>query len=628
MKSKNQEVDELGVIIPLSERDEVLEEKVRYYLSIATQFSKNNKRIQRARQPDHVDNYEKEIWQREELRRIQHGHFGLCGKAYFWFNYVWIWDISSGKIRPEYRVAQNEWLKAIEEAQASKEWGVICVKRRRIGASWLECADVYHDCLMSALTGRVAKVGLTSKTAEDAIELFKKFKFIYDNCPDWLRLGSTAGNTRSSIDFSEYIKDSSGSRKKVGTGSEVVVKPPTDTSWEGYALTKFVIDEAGKIINLKTIFSMSQEVMRIGTRRVGTPVLFGTAGEVGKEGAGLKEMWYNSDIYKLKKFFFAGYHGLIVDEFGNDMVEDAIRFIVYERKRREGLSQKEYNDFLQQYPLTVQEAFTSNEQQGLGNQMLITKQLNSLYENPIKEKRGYFKLDKDETVVFSPDHRGKCIIYEEPDPIYKNQFVAGCDPTDHESDQVGLSSLSMLIMKKHDGITPPKIVFQYTDRPNAPRDFYEQALMALLYYNKTKVLIERNKFGMVTYFDERGYKHLLQTSPQGYTRLIGGNSYNIGYYRTPGAKKYGEELIIDYVQEHSAYIPIKELLQELQEYGVKNTDIVDAFAATLMMLKEQGKVKTGIASNEANNIPKFGMERLNGKITRYKTVNGAKQYIV
>jgi len=952
------------IIVPHNEYDPVLEDKVKYYLTLTPDLPKNDKRIIRAKAPEGATPYELEIWQREEVRRIREGHFGMSPKMYFFYNYVKMWDIESGLIRPEYRVCQQAWFSLIEECQASREWGVICVKRRRVGASWLEASDVMHDCIINPMF----KVGMTSKTEADAIELFKKVKFVYDNLPDWLRPTSSAGNTRSSIDFSYFIKDSTGSRRRLGLQSEIIVKAPTDTSWEGFALRKLVIDECfgrgtlvrmfngnikpiedikigdkviglkgkprtvecttsgisdlyritpnkgepfvcngahlltvtfngtskvlniktseffklkkkrirgyqlmrsgweykrkplsidpywlgcwlgdgsssspsicaadpelkeylekeapsvlnckvtpnkradgivtyyygnnysrdhggirnrlkrikvynnkhiplrylksnrldrlrllagiidtdghkaknkeqyevtfkikrlseelkelcislgfyaslnkkiatmkredgsiykcevyrvhiygsnlsdipckvkrkqsngspkvkgrktpektgfkiekiedgeyfgirlkedpyfllhdgtivhncGKISNLKSMFSMANEVMRVGHRRSGIPLLFGTAGEVSKEGKDLKEMWYNAEIYKLKQFFYGGWNGIIVDQFGNDLKEEAIRWIVYERKRREGLSQKEYNDFLQQYPLTVQEAFTSNENQGLGNQVKISKQLQSLYENPVKEKKGYFKLDKDENVVFHPDNRGACIIYEDPDPSLKNTYCASADPTDHEvTDTSGLSSLSMFIMKKSNGIQPPKIVFQYTDRPNIPRDFYEQALMALLYYNKCKILIERNKSGMITYFDERGYKYLLQTTPQGMTRLIGGNTFNIGYYRTKASKQYGEELVCEYIEDYCEYIPCKELLKELQSYGVINTDRVDALQAGLMFLRED-KTKSIASSLVKEKTPNFGLSRIGGRLVRNKhDSNGQKIY--
>ena len=164
----------------------------------------------------------------------------MSPKMYFWYNYVKIWDVEQDKIfRPDFRVCQQEWFQHIEDVQASKEWGLICVKRRRVGASWLEAADVLHDCI----TRPLFKVGMTSKTAEDAVELFKKVKFIYDNLPAFMRPTSAAGNTQTSIDFSRFIKDETGSRKKIGLQSEILVKAPSETSWEGYALKKWVADE-------------------------------------------------------------------------------------------------------------------------------------------------------------------------------------------------------------------------------------------------------------------------------------------------------------------------------------------------------------------------------------------------
>ena len=376
-----------------------------------------------------------------------------------------------------------------------------------------------------------------------------------------------------------------------------------------------IVHNCGKISKLKNLFSMSQEVMRKGFRRVGTPILFGTSGDIGKEGRDLKDMWYSADVHKLKRFFFGGWMGVdgFVDEYGNDLKEEAIRWIIYERKRRESLSTKEYNDFLQQYPLTVQEAFTSNDDQGLGNQAKINSQLTSLAENPVKAKRGYFRLDTEESVIFVPDNRGQCIIYEDPVPGVKNQYVAGSDPTDHEiEDTRNASSLSTFIMKKPSGIDPPKIVFEYTDRPNIPRDYYEQALMALIYYNNTRILIERNKAGMITYFDERGFKHLLQPSPQGLTRLISSNTFAVGLYLTKSVKKYTEELIEEYIEDYSEYIPSRELLEEFKDYGVANTDRVSALAMTLVLLRED-KSKTRDTSS-----PKFQiatLKRTNGKLT-------------
>lgn len=994
-------------LIPTNEYQPDLEDKVRYYVSITPDLPKNTVKPRRAQMPPTKDALEEELWQREEIRRCREGHFGYNGKFYFWYNYCKIWDIERGAMfLPDFRVCQAEWFRQIKDAQDSKEWGLVCVKRRRVGASWLEAADVLHDCLFYN-PGGLFKAGMTSKTEDDAKELFKKVKFIYDNLPIWMKATTSAGNTATSLVFGWKEKDARGNWMLKGLQSEIKVKAPTETGWEGFALRKWCCDEAGKILGLKQLFSYANDTMMIGNRRVGTPVVFGTAGDIGKEGKDFKDIWYNADVYKLRQFFFGGWMGLAVDEFGNDRKEDAIRWIVYERKRLESLSQKEYNDFLQKYPLTVQEAFTSNEAQGLGNAVKINKQIGSLYENPVKIKRGFFKLDANKRPVFVPSFKGQCLIYEEPDPSFNNLYIGGClppgervmtqrglipveevtlydklinekgqlveitklllydvvneptyaikttgtlttttftkehpilvsertthhnyskfnpackvngryysfdfkyklaenvkvgewikvpntyrlttsplpnnlwdnkgyrvdrrvasplnspdfwwmvglylgdgwlskhkvyfaidakeqltlerllrtlkllfgrspykrlrggcyevsigfsqlsdflskhfgkyahgktipewfkyaeiphktaliggfldsdgcvtlnkkrgtfstefvsinqallehiqdilfslnvvssltllrpakkirftnrtklstvracyhlrvshantlklkqllgpgqktnkivkditpkktprggcyiegdfiyfqiqsiecqtftgvvrnfecdthtfmcrhitthncDPTDSEVQEgrKDVSSLALFIMKKRHGVDAPKIVFEYVDRPPVPRDFYDQALLACLYFNEAKLMVEKNKPGIITYFDEAGYKYLLATKPNSYERLIMNNTWNIGYYLDKKTTMYAEELVAEYIEDHCDIIPSKGLLEECINYGITNTDRVSAFFAVLLLLKEdkwEAKIK-----GEASNIPGWSYVR-------------------
>lgn len=606
------QINDEVTIIPQNEYIPELEEKVSYYLSIIPKAEKNTKKFHRTPQLVTKDPQERLLWEKEEIRRIREGHFGISGKSYFFYNYVMMSDLDTGLIRPQFRVSQNNWFNELDSCDKLKNgWGLVCVKRRRGGFSWMESADVLHD----ALTKPYRQFGMTSKTEQDAIELFKKVTFIYDNLPDFLR-PRIASKTSKSILFGIKGNDEKGNPVVKGLRSEIGLRAPTDTSWEGYALKKLVIDEAGKVNNLRNIFSMAEATMLQGTRRLGIPLVFGTSGDVGKEGKELMEMWYNSDAYKLKKFFYGGWMGIdeLVDEFGNDRIEEAVRWIVYTRKQKESLSSKEYIDFIQQFPLTVQEAFTANTDTGLGNKIKLEKQRNSLLENPPQKKRGYFMLDKAGKPQFIPSPRGQCIIFEEPEPQYKDLYVAGNDPSDHETSVKDVSALSLFIMKKQQGTTPPKIVFEYTDRPNAPRDYYEQAMCALMYYGNVKVMIERNKIGMITYFDERGAKHLIATTPTGLNRLVTSNTYNLGVYMTKGVKQYCEELLADYIEEHYNLIPSIELIEECQNYGLKNTDRVSAMFMCLLYLKDDktiGRTKSLIDKS----TPNFGYKIINGRVT-------------
>ena len=589
-----------------------LEERVKYYMGISKDLPINTVKHVRVKIPSFKDDYEKAKWEREEIRRCKEGHAGMSPKMYFFFHYVWIKNLEGGKIAPEFRVADDMWFSTIKEAQDSKEWGVVCVKRRRVGASWKEAADVVHDCSFQPFY----HVGMNSKSERDSQLLFNKVKFIYDNLPPFLRATTSAGKTKSSIDFSYYVRDDMGNKIKRGTQSEIIVVAPTDSAFEGQMLNKWIADEAGKTPNLPQMWSYTEDCLMQETRRVGTPVLFGTSGDIGRDGRGLKEMWDNAEVYKLKRFFFSGYMGLIVDEYGNDMREEAIRWIVYERHARKSLSAKSYSDFLQRYPLTLEEAFSQASEGGLGDIIKINSQITALTDNPPRAVHGRFKRNKQGEAVFIPEQDGKSIIYEHAKKGIANLYVAGCDPADHDDAYSEASDLSLYIMRKQYGVEPPRVVFEYTDRPRQLNDYYDQAIMALEYYNGTKVLIERNRYRMISYFDITGNKHLLHYSPQGIMKLVGGRANTLGIHMNDSVKEYLEDLVEEYVDDFYELIPSKDLLHEFIQYGTTNTDRVIAFGLTLMLLKEdRSNVKR---KNQANlSLPSFKFIRAsNGSIKR------------
>jgi len=593
--SLEEEEDDV-VLIPKRNYTVENEEKVTMYMATYEDvlrkigmkpFEKNTTKFTRVKIPVFEDDRKKRIWEEEEIKRCMFGYKGMSGKMYFYFNYMWMINLSKGRFTPDYRVCQNEWFKLLTETKDEGGWGIACVKRRRVGASWLEALDALHDILFNDFYA----VGMNSKTKEDSRLLFEKVGFIFENLPVFLRV-IVGGRTKDSIHLYDEEKDELGNDIKTGNQSYVTVKAPTVSAFEGHILNKWICDEAGKQEDLPQMWSFTEDTMMEETKRVGMPVLFGTSGEIGRAGRGLKEMWDNAEIYRLHRFFFVGYMGLMVDEFGNDMIEETIRWIVYERKRRAGLSIKSYYDFLQKYPLTIEEAFAQSTAGGLGDIVKIKKQLDEISISPPKATRGIMTVNKEDNIVFTPNDLGEIIVYEHAKTGTKDLYVAGCDPVDHDLEfpDPKLSQLSMYIVKKQLGVEPAKIVAQYTARPLKVKDYYEQAAMLLRYYNKTKVLIETNRSGMVSHFDEIGLKYLLQTTPQGVIKLFGGTSTTIGVNMTTPKKNYLKELSIYYIDDYSKWIPDENLLKEFLVFGADNTDRVMAFGLALMLLKEDKTV--------------------------------------
>jgi hypothetical protein len=606
------EKDDKIVDIPERDRLPELELEVQRYLSLSAELPHNNKLFKRVSIPKRFSSdIAKNAFHRSEIIKCLKGNGDMNGKMYFWFNYVFIEALgsgSAGKIRPDYRVADHAWFDAVEKAKEANR-GVVCVKRRRAGFSWKAAADALHDILFNP----GFHVGMNSKTERDSILLYQKVLFIFDNLPSFLK--ARIGSRRNlSLAFFIKTKDEYGNVITKGLNSRITVVPPTDSAYEGMMLGKWICDEAGKIPNLPQIWAYTEDCLMRETVRIGTPIVFGTSGDIGKDGAGLLDMWENSEVYRMDRFFFAGWMGLDTDEYGNDNKEKCIRWIVYERHRRKGISKKFQSDFIQKYPLTPTEAFNRFVQAGVGDVDAIKTQQASLRANPSKQRRGNFVMGKDNDIKFIVNPQGSVIIYEDPDPLAV--YVSGCDPADHDDSVHGSSDMSLHIIKKQQGLIGPKIVLEYVDRPQKADDYYTQAAMALTYFNKTKSLIERNRYRMISFFEETGQKHLLATTPTGISRLFQVQSSTLGIHMNTDVKGYLLELVEWYTQEYCELIPSEELLKEFIEFGSRNTDRVMSFGLALMMLKED---KRSHKDAEKKNTPKFSYKMVGGRMMRVRT---------
>lgn len=594
------------------------EEEVKRYLLVSGDLPKNEILYTHNNVPKDLAPQLLNSWYKEEVRRCKEGYNGMCGKMYFFFNYCWIQG-QKKKERPHFRVIHNEWFKFIEACQKSNGWGIICVKRRRIGASWMEAADCVHDCIFNTHFN----IGMNSKTERDSMILFNKVKFIYQNLPQFLRI-PVSSDTKQELDFSYFIKDESGNHIKHGNFSNIKAVAPTDNAYEGMLLAKWICDEAGKIRNLATIWQYTEDCLLEQTRRTGLPIIFGTAGDIGAEGRDLEYMWRNAHLYKLKRFFFSGWMGLTADNdpLGNDDKEEGIRWIVYERHRKEQLRAEERNTFIQKYPLTVPEAFTVTTDAGVGNIIKIKAQQQSLAERPALKVKGWFKFNQGGEVDFIPDANGKCIVYEHPKKNIDSLYIGGSDPADHNDVFKEASDLSMYIMKRAEGTDPPRIVFEYTDRPPDVTEYYEQAMMALIYYNKAKVLIERNRYGMINFFEKSSYKFLLARTPKSVFKVVGGREMALGVQMTPYMKKYLKDLLAKYIEDCCEFIPSWELLDEFLYFGARNTDKAMAFGILLILLEDYNHPVIE-AAKLLSKTPHFGYKRIDGKIQRiiYTNIN-------
>jgi hypothetical protein len=306
-------------------------ENIDEYISLCSRVFEKRKTVAvRTVRPKFKYKLEEKAWEREEVRRCIEGHDGMCGKMYFYFNYCFIKNIERGFIRPEFRQVDSAWFELIHLTEPDQKYathGIVCVKRRRAGFSWKAAADGLHDAILNV--GR--EIGMDSKTEVDSIELFKKCKQMYDRLPKFLRVPKDGGNTKESMYFARKIKDENGNYKFVGNLSELYCLAPTDSAYEGRMMNKWISDEAGKKQNLLTMWGYTEDCLKQDDVRKGQFICFGTSGDVDTKAKGLKEFWMKHEAYKFIRFFMAGWMGVNVDKFGNDVPDKAIKKILKER---------------------------------------------------------------------------------------------------------------------------------------------------------------------------------------------------------------------------------------------------------------------------------------------------------
>lgn len=610
-----QKEEQVG-IIPSNEFKPELEKDVKFYTAkaLSEPYLTFKKRYTPNKYPTNFKSKQEELeYQIEEIRRLTEGYDGLCGKGYGWLNYAKILDPEKGKISPQFRAKQEQYFRKITDLQNNPGKGLVGYKRRRFGFSSILSWDSLHDCM----TIPFCNIGMNSKTENDSRLLFRHVKFIHQNLPEWLKPKATASNRRDFMFFAWYEKDAAGNRVARGLQSKINVVAPVPTSHEGQAYRKLYIDESGKIECLLELYTLSKECLVLNTRKIGPEILMGTVGDIGKEGKGLMELYKNAEAYDLDRFPIMGYHGLIMDEFGNDMFEEAVRWIVYERDRIKQTSLKNRMSFYQKYPLEDKDAFNQVSGGGVGDIQLINDQIIHLMSEPPMKTVGWMRRKPDGGVDFVPDDlNGKVIIYNRPDARV-NGYRAVSDPV--EDDDVKKSrdnsEIATVVGAKAFGTDPPKLVAEFAYRPLKLDEYYEQVAMLLQWYNNTNLTIELNKGGwrMKKWFEEH-YPKLLALAPVAATSAKGGVEMKIGVKMTTDRKEQMKGLMEDYIDNYAKFIPSIKLLEQHKVFGDPHADDDVAVAWGWFLILAQSDKSVAKAQHElSQKNPTIKYQKQDGK---------------
>ena len=203
---------------------------------------------------------------------------------------------------------------------------------------------------------------VTSKTEEDAkrVLISEKLQFIYQHLPTPLK-PTILSTSMSTFHLGKREKDESDNTIITGRNSKVVAKSPKPEALEGGTLWAWICDEIGKIANLYDLYSLTNPALfdANGLKREGLVILTGVAGDMEKF-SDVLTLWKSAKEEQLTRIFSPGWTSLFIDEFGEEDVEAAVKFIL--SKRHEVIKNKTLSaskretrlvDLQQQFPQTI-----------------------------------------------------------------------------------------------------------------------------------------------------------------------------------------------------------------------------------------------------------------------------------
>lgn len=478
--------------------------------------------------------------------------------------------------------------------------GQLYTKCRRSGYTNI-CSSVLND---EATQVKDKLLGVQSKTGKDAQEnifmkkvvpIFKSYPFFFKPIQD----GTT--NPRMELAFREPSKRITKSNKTSNNGDALNTvinwKNTTNNAYDGEKVHLLYLDEAGKWekpSDIREAWRIERTCLIVGRKVVGKALVGSTVNPMDKGGAEYRNLWEDSDPEErnangrtktgLYRMFVPAYNALegFFDKYGNPVVEDpeepiegidgeeitigAKTFLLNERNSLKH-DPKELNEVVRQFPFTEEEAFRDSVEGSLFNIGKIYQQIdfnNNMYPNPVVKGNFVWK-EKDKEVIFSPTPNGRFHVSWHPPAEKRNQFidkrgkrypanehigVGGVDSYDLDETMYGRGSKGALHMYNKFSMDAPANMFvvEYASRPDLASIFYEDVLMCAFYYGYP-LLVENNKYGIVRYFESRGYDNYIMDRPP----HLAPPSAKVNV-RTKGIPSNSVDVIQSHAQAIEAYI--------------------------------------------------------------------------
>ena len=587
--------------------------------------------------PDlNIESLEYAEWWDEQIDRCKNGYKpagmpAITGKHYFYLNFYKILRASGDKggrkilADPWYRHLDKEYFDMFEQCKDEQK-GMIIIKARDKGFSYMNSGILAHEYTFYPYN----EVGIGAGLEKTATAFFDKVKKGLNGLHANIR-HSTLKDTNELVRSGFKRKREDGKWEVGGYQSAIYCRTMDNPEvFKGERLGVMVFEEAGEFKHLLNAYMSSKACFMDGDIQFGVPIIGGTGGDISKASKDFMEMYYNADAFNLIPMFIPAsraYYGFFDLKTGSEDEEGAQDKLL---KDREKLAEKEdrtaYNLHIQNYPLTIEEAFLKTKGSRFNLALINAQRSRILSKKDLENQisRGYleWKFTEDgfiDEVEWVADNQGPYKILHHPIDM-KNLYVGGIDSYDQDKAGASTSLGSAMVFKRFYNLESAGelAVAEYTERPETAEEFFDGCLKLAVYYN-CQMLVEYTRIGILDYFKRKGALKYLKEKPVSAhsPHSVARNRY--GLHMTKQVKDLMEQVIDDYIKTSVDDIWFIDLLDELADYGMKNTDRVFAFG--LCLLHNLDNYKRRVFQDELENKSLgfiYYKRNTNGKLIPYK----------
>jgi hypothetical protein len=398
-------------------------------------------------------------------------------------------------------------------------------------------------------------------------------------------------------------------------------------AFRGERLGMMIFEEAGEMKQLIRAYISSEPCFKDGAVQYGVPIVGGTSNAINK-GDDFMKMWYEAETYNLRQFFIPASKALygFFDKKKGISDEPGARqhFEDRRKKLRSGKDKSAYYLHLQEYPLEPEDAFMQSNKSPFDLEKINTQIANILASDSIQGlvQRGRleWKNRNKFEVEWVLDPEGEVLITDHPRTDVLHLDVGAVDSYYQTDAPTSDSKGCAIIFRRwHNGIdTESNLpVAMYVDRPYTKDIWFENNLKLAAYY-KCKLLVEYTDEMFFDWFYKQKATKFLKERPLSADAPWGKVANKYGVHMKSYQKNMIIEYIDEYVKQNVEGIYFMDLLRDLSDFGIRNTDMAMAFGIALMHDADNSNLRIidadKVKANTEYFLPTFSMDS-NGRMS-------------